>query len=380
MAWVSSLSFLFTPLDIIPACNAPDKPSDWQTINNQSPIHPNMNVKASFCKQFFVIIFLFLGHFYTSKAQVNGPACGTYVNRTLESGLGSTGVTNVSAITTVTGATVYAALIGGLGISTNGGTSFTRKTQADGLGNNNVNSVYATESKIYAATNGGISYCPSSTIAVTGLDAIPFCPGLTSDVETFSIFGDGLGSSVTITVPAGYEIKTTSGTTFGSSITLPIDVNYTLAPTSVDIRATANATVTSSIDISITSGTNATIQTVTTTVSSVSRMSLQGNAVNIFREDNTPSGSDGTQFGTVTVSKPNTKTYTIQNTSSTESLVVSAITLSGPDAGAFTIGGITLPYSIPTNGSTTFTVTVNAASAGLKIATIIITSNDDCDP
>ena len=32
MARVLSLSFLFIPLVIITACNAPDKPSDWQTM------------------------------------------------------------------------------------------------------------------------------------------------------------------------------------------------------------------------------------------------------------------------------------------------------------------------------------------------------------
>ena len=38
-----------------------------------------------------------------------------------------------------------------------GGSSFTNKTTANGLGNNNVNGVYAVGSTVYAATNGGLS-------------------------------------------------------------------------------------------------------------------------------------------------------------------------------------------------------------------------------
>ena len=58
--------------------------------------------------------------------------------------------------------------------------------------------------------------------------------------------------------------------------------------------------------------------------------------------------------------------------------MVSAITLSGPDNAAFAVSGITLPANIPPGSSTTFTVTINAASAGLKAATITIESDDDC--
>jgi hypothetical protein len=50
----------------------------------------------------------------------------------------------------------------GLGISTNGGTSFTNYTTTNGLVNNHVNGVYASGSNIYAATYGGLSFAQQS--------------------------------------------------------------------------------------------------------------------------------------------------------------------------------------------------------------------------
>ena len=55
------------------------------------------------------------------------------------------------------GSNVYAATYGGLSISTKGGTTFTNHTTANGLGNNTVYGVYASGSNVYAATNGGFS-------------------------------------------------------------------------------------------------------------------------------------------------------------------------------------------------------------------------------
>jgi hypothetical protein len=78
----------------------------------------------------------------------------TFTNKTTgNSGLGSNNVVGVYA----SGSSIYAATLGGLGISTNGGTSFTNYTTTSGLGNNTVRSVYASGSSIYAATDGGIS-------------------------------------------------------------------------------------------------------------------------------------------------------------------------------------------------------------------------------
>jgi LPXTG-motif cell wall-anchored protein len=69
---------------------------------------------------------------------------------------------------------VYAATVGGLSISTDGGASFTNKTTTDGLGDDLVSGVYTDSSNVYAATRGGLSIsadCASPpTLAETGVD------------------------------------------------------------------------------------------------------------------------------------------------------------------------------------------------------------------
>ena len=55
------------------------------------------------------------------------------------------------------GSTIYAATYGGLSISTDGGATFTNRTEEDGLGSNMMRGVYADGSTIYAATWGGLS-------------------------------------------------------------------------------------------------------------------------------------------------------------------------------------------------------------------------------
>ncbi|MFH1263856.1 MAG: hypothetical protein V1495_10510 [Pseudomonadota bacterium] len=42
-----------------------------------------------------------------------------------------------------------------MSISTDGGATFTNRTTADGLGDNDVNGVFAVGSTVYAATDGG---------------------------------------------------------------------------------------------------------------------------------------------------------------------------------------------------------------------------------
>ncbi|MCX6417477.1 MAG: OmpA family protein [Actinobacteria bacterium] len=71
-----------------------------------------------------------------------------YVNRTTANGLGSDTVNAVYVV----GANVYAATDAGLSISTNGGASFTNYTTANGLGSNNVSGVFVVGNTIYAST------------------------------------------------------------------------------------------------------------------------------------------------------------------------------------------------------------------------------------
>jgi len=75
----------------------------------------------------------------------------TFSTRTFANGLGSNSVLKVYA----SSSHVFAATSAGLSISTDGGASFINKTTANGLGSNAVQGVYATGGKVYVAANGG---------------------------------------------------------------------------------------------------------------------------------------------------------------------------------------------------------------------------------
>ncbi len=102
-------------------------------------------------------------------------------------------------------------------------------------------------------------------------------------------------------------------------------------------------------------------------------VNVQGNSVSITDGDVTPSLTDDTNFGSATVSTNIVKTFTIQNTG-TSNLTVSNVALS--TGSVFTIGGITLPATISAGSSTTFTVTFNSATAGTFNDVVTITNND----
>ena len=99
---------------------------------------------------------------------------------------------------------------------------------------------------------------------------------------------------------------------------------------------------------------------------------------NIADGDALSSTTDGTNFGDVAVcTGTQTKTFTIENTDNNTALSVGAITFSGPDAADFSV--TTAPSSsVAGNASTTFVVTFNPSSAGVKNATLNIV-NGDCN-
>ena len=76
-----------------------------------------------------------------------------FTNKTTADGLGSNTLLGVY----VDGGTIYVATAGGLSISINGGTSFTNATTSNGLGSNTVRGVYVSGGTIYAPNDGGLS-------------------------------------------------------------------------------------------------------------------------------------------------------------------------------------------------------------------------------
>jgi hypothetical protein len=100
-----------------------------------------------------------------------------------------------------------------------------------------------------------------------------------------------------------------------------------------------------------------------------------GDNVSIVSGDTTPSPTAHTNFGSVTVSSGTVvRTFTIQNTGNA-ALSVSAPTISGANAGDFTITSAPAA-SVTAAGSTTFQVTFDPSAAGVRTATVSIANND----
>ena len=108
---------------------------------------------ASYCTDVFVldnaVYVATLGGLSISS---NGGS-GTFANRTTTNGLGTNSTWGVSGEEGL----LCAATTGGLAISTDNGTSFSNKTTSDGLGDNSIKGVYVNDGIIYAATYGGVS-------------------------------------------------------------------------------------------------------------------------------------------------------------------------------------------------------------------------------
>jgi VCBS repeat-containing protein len=173
----------------------------------------------------------------------------------------------------------------------------------------------------------------------------------------------------------GESLTYSAGTTTPTkgSVTINNDGTFTYTPN-------ADENGTDSFSYKVNDG-NADSTEVTVTVNITPandpEIDVQGNSISISDGDNSPSTSDDTDFGSVTVGSNITKTFTIKNTGNaalnlTDSPIV-AITGSG-----FSI--TTQPTSpvAATTGETTFVVQFAPSSAGEVTASISI-ANDDSD-
>jgi hypothetical protein len=108
-----------------------------------------------------------------------------------------------------------------------------------------------------------------------------------------------------------------------------------------------------------------------------SEIDIQGNGVSIVDGDTSPDGSDDTDFGSVAEAggNSNANVFTIYNTGD-ENLDISAIVVSGTNAGDFTLSGFTPTVNIAGLNSTTFTITFNPSAVGIRTATVTVTNTD----
>ncbi|WP_291131846.1 choice-of-anchor D domain-containing protein [Flavobacterium sp. UBA7682] len=107
-----------------------------------------------------------------------------------------------------------------------------------------------------------------------------------------------------------------------------------------------------------------------------SEINLQGNSNNIIDGSTSISTTIHTDFGSINVTAGTaTRTYTIQNTG-TSALIISNPTISGTNAGDFTVTTNPATLSIATGASTTFIVTFNPSASGTRNAIVNIVNND----
>ncbi|MDD2790802.1 MAG: choice-of-anchor D domain-containing protein [Sulfurimonas sp.] len=102
-------------------------------------------------------------------------------------------------------------------------------------------------------------------------------------------------------------------------------------------------------------------------------MNIKGNSVDITDNDSTPSTSDNTDFGSVTIGNSVTKTFIIENTGTgTLNLTGSPRVVTNGDFSVTTQPSAT----VAAGGSTSFIVQFTPSTAGIKNQTISLSNND----
>ncbi len=102
-------------------------------------------------------------------------------------------------------------------------------------------------------------------------------------------------------------------------------------------------------------------------------VSVKGNGNSITDGSVSVLASNNTDYGTTSLNLPITKSFTIQNTGYIPQTITD-INITG--VSDFTVSGITLPIVIPTNGSTTFSVSFTPTSTGLRSSTVHVVYQD----
>ncbi len=151
---------------------------------------------------------------YTGGLSISTDGGATFTNRTTANGLGSNDVLSVY----VAGSKVYAATANGLSISTDGGVTFTNRTRTNGLGSNWIYRIYAEGSLVYVATGdvdyAGLNFGSGLSISTDG--GATFTTRTTANgLRTNAVYNVyAIGTTVYAATGGGVSISTNGGTTF----------------------------------------------------------------------------------------------------------------------------------------------------------------------
>ncbi|MCB1204664.1 MAG: choice-of-anchor D domain-containing protein, partial [Verrucomicrobiae bacterium] len=228
--------------------------------------------------------------------------------------------------------------------------------------------------------NGG-TFSKAFTISITNVNETPSFtkggdkshPALTNTAQLFTGWATNVddGDS-TVTQVLTFNVSNNNNALFSVQPSIASNGTLTYTPNGTAGSATVSVSLTDDNTINGNAALTSPVQTITITVAAGPEITLTGNGTNLTDGDATPSATDHSDFGSTPVASGSiVRTFTIGNVG-TAVLDVSTITAGGD----FTVGGITLPASIPVAGSTTFTVTFDPSVAGLRTATVNIASND----
>ncbi|MHC4718204.1 MAG: choice-of-anchor D domain-containing protein, partial [Planctomycetota bacterium] len=106
---------------------------------------------------------------------------------------------------------------------------------------------------------------------------------------------------------------------------------------------------------------------------------VRGNGLSIPDGDTTPSVSDGADFGSAGGSTPVDHTFSIHNTGQADLTLSGSpdyVQITGANAGDFTVTAQPPSGSVAVGGSETFTVRFSPGALGLRVASIVIPSDD----
>jgi Cep192 domain 4/Abnormal spindle-like microcephaly-assoc'd, ASPM-SPD-2-Hydin/HYDIN/CFA65/VesB-like, Ig-like domain len=206
---------------------------------------------------------------------------------------------------------------------------------------------------------------PSLTMAASGTGVVPGALGTNPTSLSFGNVNVGskttLSETITNTGGSSVSINTVAitGTGFSvSGITTPLTLNggqsatlsVTFNPTTAG-AASGNLTVTST-------ATNPTLTIPTSGTGTTTTVGQLGVAPNPLALGNVKVGSSSTATGTLTAVGASV-----------------TVTAASPNNSVFTIGGLSLPLTIPAGQSTNFTITFSPTTAGSAVATLTFASN-----